>query len=158
MSAHYSAVVQCPIAAVRIGVVTDAEGLQRILFLGESVPLVSPQSPLAGRVVAQLAAYFQTAAYAFELPARARGTAFQQRVWRAISSIDVGRVATYGDIAKRLGSSAQAVGNACGVNPLPILVPCHRVVAKGGLGGFMGQGEGDCLAIKHWLLRHERAL
>lgn len=82
------------------------------------------------------------------------GTAFQQRVWQAIGEIPFGKTSTYSDIANKIGSGPRAVANACGANQLPILVPCHRVVAKNGLGGFM-QGADGGLAIKKWLLKHE---
>lgn len=82
------------------------------------------------------------------------GTAFQQRVWQAISDIPVGQTRTYSDIAKTLHSGPRAVANACGANHLPILIPCHRVVAKQGIGGFMGKQTNGVL-IKRWLLQHE---
>jgi methylated-DNA-[protein]-cysteine S-methyltransferase len=82
------------------------------------------------------------------------GTPYQQRVWQAISAIPRGQVLTYGDIAAQIGSGPRAVANACGANNIPLIVPCHRVVAKGGIGGFM-QGNKDGLKIKKWLLKHE---
>ncbi len=158
MALHFSAVVDTPIAAVRLGIVSDSASLRRICFLDESTPLVAPETPLARRVTGQLSAYFRRSDSPFDLPLAPEGSPFQRRVWRAICAIGVGEVATYGEIARGLDSAARAVGNACGVNPLPIVVPCHRVVAKCGLGGFMGQGEGASLAIKRWLLRHEGVL
>lgn len=89
------------------------------------------------------------------LPMRPSGTDFQKRVWSAMSAIPSGHTRTYGDLAKDLHSAAQAVGNACGANPIPILIPCHRVVGAGGLGGFSG---GDGLPTKTALLRLEGAL
>ncbi len=82
------------------------------------------------------------------------GTAFQKKVWQAICQIPVGKTSSYSEIARNIGSGPRAVANACGANQLPILVPCHRVVAKNGLGGFM-QGADGGLAIKKWLLKHE---
>jgi len=80
-------------------------------------------------------------------------------VWEAMQAIPAGETRTYGEIAAAIGSSARAVGGACGANPIPLVVPCHRVVASGGrLGGFMGaREEGFELAIKRWLLAHEGA-
>ncbi|MBS1146921.1 MAG: methylated-DNA-(protein)-cysteine S-methyltransferase, partial [Proteobacteria bacterium] len=81
---------------------------------------------------------------------------FQKRVWRALMEIPAGHPTTYGALAKQLGTAARAVGQACGSNPLPILVPCHRVVAANGLGGFMHSASGAPLDVKTWLLAHER--
>jgi methylated-DNA-[protein]-cysteine S-methyltransferase len=103
----------------------------------------------------QLEAYFQDPGHVFDLPIRPAGTAFQQQGWQALRRIPPGSVLTYGELAAVLGSGARAVGGACRANPCPIVVPCHRVVAKGGLGGFAGASAGGSLAIKAWLLRHE---
>jgi methylated-DNA-[protein]-cysteine S-methyltransferase len=84
------------------------------------------------------------------------GTVFQRRVWQALEAIPYGQTRSYGEIAGELGSSARAVGGACRANPLPILVPCHRVVAADGLGGYAGRTNGAWFAIKAQLLRHER--
>lgn len=115
------------------------------------------QSPTAllERAVQLLNAYFDGAAPAFELPFAPAGTAFQQRVWRAMSAIPYGGTETYGGLSARAGGSARAVGVACGANPIPILIPCHRVVAAAGLGGYSGDGG---LATKIALLRLEGAL
>ncbi len=83
-----------------------------------------------------------------------QGTAFQQRVWQAIAAVPLGQVATYGQIASQIGSGPRAVANACGANHIPLIIPCHRVVAQNGLGGFM-QGKEYGLSFKRWLLAHE---
>jgi len=83
------------------------------------------------------------------------GTHFQQRVWQALQRIPPGETRTYGELAKELGSCARAVAGACRANPLAILIPCHRVVAASGLGGYMGATSGPELEIKRWLLHHE---
>ena len=70
--------------------------------------------------------------------------------------IPAGKTLSYGVLAKKLDTSARAVGNACRANPVPIIVPCHRVVASNGMGGFMGKRSGSPLDLKHWLLAHER--
>ncbi|MGD8812578.1 MAG: methylated-DNA--[protein]-cysteine S-methyltransferase, partial [Thioalkalispiraceae bacterium] len=85
------------------------------------------------------------------------GTSFQQKVWKTMLNIPPGKVMSYGEIAKKLNSSPRAVGNACRANPLPLLVPCHRVVSQAGLGGYGGETSGKRLAIKRWLLSHEGA-
>jgi methylated-DNA-[protein]-cysteine S-methyltransferase len=83
-----------------------------------------------------------------------QGTAFQRRVWQAIAAIPVGQTRTYGQIARQIGSGPRAVANACGANNTPLLIPCHRVVAQNGIGGFM-QSKQNGLLIKQWLLAHE---
>lgn len=83
------------------------------------------------------------------------GTPFQQRVWQELIRIPPGETRSYGELAEKLRSSARAVAGACRRNPISLLVPCHRVVAKNGLGGFMGKTDGPALAIKQWLLQHE---
>ncbi|HYH22590.1 MAG TPA: methylated-DNA--[protein]-cysteine S-methyltransferase [Azospirillum sp.] len=103
----------------------------------------------------QLADYFAGRRTTFNLPLRPVGSPFQQRVWAAMGEIAYARTATYGDLAHRLGTAARAVGGACGRNPLPIIIPCHRVVGgQGKPGGYSGLGG---LETKSWLLAHERA-
>ncbi len=102
----------------------------------------------------QLDDYFAGRIRDFDLPLAPRGTAFRQKVWAAMQAIPYGCVATYGDIARALDTAARAVGGACGANPIPVIIPCHRVVGGGGApGGYSGFGG---LETKDWLLRHER--
>ena len=108
----------------------------------------------AQNVKNQIAQYFQYADASINIPFKFAGTPFQQRVWKAISAIPVGQVLTYSELAEKVGSGPRAVANACGANRLPLLIPCHRVVAKNGLGGFM-QGVDGAIKIKEWLLAHE---
>lgn len=112
------------------------------------------QSPLLDAAETQLAAYFEDPEQGFDLPLRVSGSAFQRAVCDAMLAIPVGYTRTYGDIAGDLGMPAQAVGQACGGNPIPIIIPCHRVLAADGLGGFSGAGG---VETKVALLRHERA-
>ena len=104
-----------------------------------------------------VAAYVDGATTRVEVPLDVRGSAFQRRVWRALQQIPAGQTRTYGQLAAQLKSSPRAVGNACRQNPVPLLVPCHRVVAATGLGGFGGETRGKRLAMKRWLLEHEGA-
>jgi methylated-DNA-[protein]-cysteine S-methyltransferase len=106
-------------------------------------------------VIRQLADYFADGHESFDLPLALTGTEFQRRVWALLRAIPVGQTRTYGALARELGSAPRAVGQACRANPLPIVVPCHRVVAAQGLGGFAGDTRGRKLAVKRWLLRHE---
>ena len=90
--------------------------------------------------MAQLAAYFDGGLQKFDLPLAPRGSAFQHAFYQALCAIPYGETRKYGDLARDLGVSAQAIGQACGANPIPILIPCHRVLAANGLGGFSGAG------------------
>ena len=115
-------------------------------------------SPYAEKVSENLEAYFTNSNKKLSIKTAAVGTTFQQSVWKIIQSIKSGKIMTYSDIAEKLGSSPRAVGNACRANPIPIIVPCHRVVAKSGLGGFAGMSTGFNLDMKKWLLAHENVL
>lgn len=110
--------------------------------------------PLLREAVAQLAAYDAGRLEVFDLPLRVGGSEFQQAVCAAMLSIPFGYTRTYGEIATQLGQSAQAVGRACGGNPIPVIIPCHRVMGARGLTGFSG-GQG--VETKVALLRHEGA-
>lgn len=103
----------------------------------------------------ELQAYFNNGACRFSIPLDLQGTEFQKRVWHALSRIPAGDTTTYGQLATQLNSSPRAIGNACRANPVPIVIPCHRVIAKQGIGGYDGQRSGRRLDIKRWLLRHE---
>ncbi|MGH8729668.1 MAG: methylated-DNA--[protein]-cysteine S-methyltransferase [Burkholderiales bacterium] len=138
-----------------LGVRTDGEFLTGIEYLPASAGALDPQNRLAEEVVAQLKAYLDDPRFSFDLPIRLSGTPFQREVWAAIQSIASGGTLTYFELAKQVYSSPRAVGQACGANSLPIVIPCHRVVAKQGLGGFMNSRGDDALAIKRWLLTHE---
>lgn len=138
------------------------EVLQVLQFLpgGEIFPQATTSSPLTQRVEAALCAWIEDPAYdlaALVQPREARGTPYQQRVWAAIAAIPRGQTRSYGDLAEHLGSAPRAVGQACGANPLPLVVPCHRVISRSGtLGGFAHHGEGWLLRLKAWLLDRER--
>ncbi len=99
-----------------------------------------PDGPLAERLKRQLTEYFEGERQAFDLPLAPRGSEFQQRFYAALCAIPYGQTRTYGDLANELNVSAQAIGQACGANPIAILIPCHRVLAADGLGGFSGAG------------------
>jgi methylated-DNA-[protein]-cysteine S-methyltransferase len=101
-------------------------------------------APVLHEAARQLTAYFDKALTSFDLPLAPDGTLHQKKVWAAMSDIPFGGLRTYGDLARDIGSSARAVGTACGRNPIPIIVPCHRVVAAGsGIGGYSGRGGLD---------------
>lgn len=149
----YDLIYQAPCMA--LGVCFDRNAIACVTFLPLLTPLKPSLHPLAGETVRQLDAYFANADFRFTLPFQFSGTPHQESVWREIAAIPKGKVATYSDIACKLQSGPRAVGNACGRNPLPVLIPCHRVVGKQGIGGF-NQGKTDLmLDIKRWLLQHE---
>jgi methylated-DNA-[protein]-cysteine S-methyltransferase len=114
-----------------------------------------PDNELARRVQAQVQRYCQSGDAIFDLPLCLRGTPFQLKVWRALQAIPAGEVRSYGEIARRLGTSPRAVGNACHANPVPLIIPCHRVVAATGIGGFSGATSGSRIMLKRRLLAHE---
>lgn len=110
-------------------------------------------APVLERARDQLEAYFEGRLKAFDLPLAPMGTAFQQKVWQALSRIPYGSTRSYGELAAELGTAPRPLGGACGRNPIPIIIPCHRVLAgNGGLGGYSGQDGTD---TKDFLLRLE---
>lgn len=113
-------------------------------------------SPIAQQTVKQLKSYFIDAQLEWTLPLADRGTVFQKKVWQHLQTIPAGETQTYSEIAKVLGTSARAVGNACRANPFAIVIPCHRVVSKQGFGGYFGKTAGQEIDLKQWLLDHER--
>jgi methylated-DNA-[protein]-cysteine S-methyltransferase len=152
----YDVILLAPMC--RLGACFTGDALTRLDFLPADTPV--PECRLDARarhLAGELDAYWQHPAHAFDLLFVPHGTPFQLRVWHALMSIPAGRPTTYGALAKRLGTAARAVGQACGANPLPILIPCHRVVGASGPGGFMHAASGVPLDVKNWLLAHERA-
>ena len=149
----YQAVMKMPFGALGISL---CEGrLSAIEYLDKDVSSYRQQATGLAPVVAAIERYLEDPQSGFDLELTLRGTRFQQRVWDALQQIPSGETCTYGELAARLGSGARAVGNACRANPCPLVVPCHRVVAVRGLGGFAGERSGHKLEIKRWLLRHE---
>jgi methylated-DNA-[protein]-cysteine S-methyltransferase len=155
----FQARVRTPFAT--LGIATNATHLTGVRFLAPTVPALAPKKgSLAHLVCVQLQAYLEEPAFEFDLPLALSGTHHRLAVWEAMQRIPAGRTRTYGELALELRSSARAVGGACGANPVPVIVPCHRVIAAGrAIGGFMGaRSEGFELGIKRWLLGHEGAL
>ena len=112
--------------------------------------------PALKTVVSQFWDYFDEPTRRFSIPESIFGTPFQQRVWLELSRIPSGVTVTYGRLAADLGSSGiRSVAAACKANPFPIIVPCHRVVAATGIGGYCGHKSGPMVGIKQWLLQHE---
>ncbi|MHB8743047.1 MAG: methylated-DNA--[protein]-cysteine S-methyltransferase [Sulfuricaulis sp.] len=149
----YDAVIATPVG--RLGVVLVDAALTDLSFLSDSAALYPPRTASAKRVCRQLRSYFINPRLSFHLELKPLGTEFQKRVWRALQRIAAGETRSYGALARKLATSARAVGNACRANPIPLIIPCHRVVASDGTGGFMGKRSGFALRLKRRLLRHE---
>lgn len=153
----YAAVLAAPFGAVGLHIVDTR--LAGIEFLPPGTRPRSSPLPLVARVARELDAYFADARHVPDLPVAPVGTPFRLRVWQALRRIPVGCTRAYGELARELDSAARAVGQAVADNPLPIVIPCHRVIAAdGGLGGFNHSRTGYSLDTKRWLLRHEGVL
>jgi methylated-DNA-[protein]-cysteine S-methyltransferase len=148
-----SRAVETPIGT--LGLTATERGLTGVRWSANGLPQDS--SPLLDHAAAQLEAYFTGALTEFDLPLDLDGTDFQRRCWLALATIPYGQTVSYGEQARRLGlgpDAARAVGAANGQNPLPVILPCHRVIgADGSLTGF-----GGGLHLKRFLLEHEGAL
>lgn len=151
--ATFDGIVPAPFGA--LGVRMAGGRLVELVFLESGVAHIS--APICA-VADALAAYFERgrdSSCLETLSVSLHGSPFRQRVWMALRAIPVGETMTYGALARQIGSSARAVGQALGDNPIPIVVPCHRVVGAQGLGGFMHTEACFPLAVKRWLLTHE---
>lgn len=135
-----------------LGPVSVTEEAGRITALDWRV-VEAEASSLVTEALAQLAAYFDGKLTQFDLPL-AFGGGIHEKVRRAMAAIPFGETLTYGDIAKAVEAPARAIGQACGANPIPIIIPCHRVLGAKTLGGFSAKGG---VETKVWLLRHEGA-
>jgi len=150
----HAAIVAAPFG--KVGIRVSDIAVTGIDYLPADRAPLEPTGRLAREAVRQIHAYLEDPLHEFDLPCAVQGTAHQRAVWEAIGDIPSGKTRTYGELAASIGSGARAVGAACGSNPIPIIVPCHRVVAAGGrLGGFMHSLAAFPLDIKRWLLAHE---
>jgi methylated-DNA-[protein]-cysteine S-methyltransferase len=144
---------------MKVAVATRDGRVVGIRYLPPSVDALAPQDALAERAARQLERYRDDPDTPFDLPLLVVGTPFQKRVWEAMCAIPRGRTRTYGELAAELGGAGaemrRALGQACGDNRLPIVIPCHRVVAAGGIGGFAHATGGYLIEAKRWLLAHE---
>jgi methylated-DNA-[protein]-cysteine S-methyltransferase len=121
-------------------------------------PTGDDDTPLLRGAAMQIGEYFAGTRTEFDLPLRVIGSDFQQAVCDVMLAIPFGETVTYGDISKQLNTPAQAIGQACGGNPIPLIIPCHRVLGANGLGGFSGDGGGLAgIELKVQLLRLEGA-
>lgn len=152
MASSARATIPTPFGAISIH--TEDDFLVGLRMTATALPVQGSEDPFMRYVIGRINQYLVDPASALDIPVALRGTPFQQRVWRAMSAIPSGQTLTYGELAARVGSGPRAVANVCGANHVPLVIPCHRIVAKNGLGGFM-RGDAQGLAIKTWLLRHE---
>lgn len=153
MSTFSTATVSSPVG--RLQVTASEKGLVKIEFLNTKRDQIKSQNKLLKEIVSQLKEYFAGHRRMFDLPLDVEGTEFQKAVWRATSKIPFGKTLTYGDIAKKVGhpKAARAVGTALAMNPVCMVIPCHRVLPKNGGIGRYAYGE----AMKKWLLNFESA-
>jgi methylated-DNA-[protein]-cysteine S-methyltransferase len=151
----FSAIVEAPFGA--IGIRTEPGVVRELVYLPRSFHEKAPVDALSEQAARQVERYLREPDFRFKLPLAEVGTAFQHKVWDVIAAIPRGEVLTYGQVAKLIRSAPRAVGQACGANWFPLIIPCHRVTAAGGLGGFSNHDDetGFHLGVKRWLLAHE---
>ena len=154
---HWDAVIEFPV--MKVGVRTRDDRVAEIRYLPPSSSKIPATNALAERAVRQLERYRGDPDAPFDLPLLIEGSPLERSVWDAMCAIPRGETRTYGAIARELGDTGhkmlRAIGQACGDNRLPIVIPCHRVVAAGGIGGFGHSTGGYLLEAKRWLLMHE---
>ncbi len=155
--AIFSAIVSAPFG--RMGIRTENASVSELVYLPERYREKSASDAVAENAARQVQSYFADPDFIFELPLKNAGTLFQQKVWKAISDIPRGEIRTYGQLAKSLRSAPRAVGQACGANWFPLIIPCHRVTAAGGIGGFAHHDDVDGfhIRVKRFLLEWESA-
>ena len=151
---RFDALYRTPFAV--LGISTEDGTVSGVDYLPLDTGVREARNALAGEVIRQVEHYLADPAFRFELPLKIAGTDFRKRVWDVMCEIPPGRTLTYGEVAQRLGSAARAVGGACGDNRIPLIIPCHRIVARNGIGGFMHTTGTRELDIKRWLLAHEQ--
>ena len=142
---------------MKVGVATRDGRVVEIRYLPLSSPSIAPGNALAEEASRQLERYRENPDMRFDLPVLIEGTPLQRSVWDAMCAIPRGRTRTYGELGKELGADARDIGQACGDNRLPLVIPCHRIVAADGIGGFAHATSGYLIGVKRWLLAHEAA-
>jgi len=154
---QWDAIIEFP--KMKVAVATREGRVSGIRYLPPATAVQAPASELAERAARQLERYREDPDARFDLPLLIEGTDFQRRVWEIMCGIPRGRTLTYGEVARKMGDgafdAARVVGQACGDNKLPIVIPCHRVVGADGIGGFSHTTDGYLIEVKRWLLMHE---
>ncbi|MBT8140849.1 MAG: methylated-DNA--[protein]-cysteine S-methyltransferase [Gammaproteobacteria bacterium] len=138
-----------------VGIRTYGPNLVGLDFLPPNTPETLPRSATGKQVWEALFNYQEDPSTPIDVVLASEGTDYQKKVWNALRRIPLGQVWTYGQLAESIDSGARAAANACRRNRIPILIPCHRIVAKTGLGGYCGHSSGPMLEVKRWLLAHE---
>lgn len=155
----FDAIIPAPFGAVGVRLNADKTALFELTYLPEGAPELRGTDVLAQAVFAQVLAYIKNPDAVFDLPLMVQGTVFQNKVWQEIGRIPTGHTLNYKSVGQLIGcGSPRAVGGACGANPYPLIVPCHRVVASSGIGGFAKHDDGFHIGVKRWLLAHEGVL
>ncbi|MER2491071.1 methylated-DNA--[protein]-cysteine S-methyltransferase [Catenovulum sediminis] len=142
----------------KVAVINSVDKVKKIDVHAESIPYqIAQPNSLTKLICQQLEAYFNGKLTKFDLPVQLDGTDFQFKVWSQLNHIPYGEALTYGELANQVSTSARAIGGACRHNPIPIVIPCHRVIAANGIGGYSGQWRlGVKVDVKRWLLQHEK--
>lgn len=155
---NYEAIINTPIGHLGIQSNKQNSFITDISFLTKSISIKTSSIPLINQTINELENYFSNPHFTFTIPLQADGTELQKKIWQLMRKIPVGQTLSYSEIAEKLNTSPRVVGNACRANPIPILIPCHRIVAKNHIGGFAGAIKGELINMKTWLLNHEKAL
>lgn len=157
-------IISTPIGQFEIDVDEKTGALLRLTYLPENVAQEKQNirnengisKPFAD-IAAQINAYFVDPNHSFTLLLNPQGTEMQKLIWNALRAIPARTTKTYGELACALNTSPRVIGNACRANPIPIIIPCHRVVGAKSIGGYAGATDGVLMDIKAWLLNHEHA-
>ncbi|EKD45626.1 MAG: hypothetical protein ACD_69C00203G0002 [uncultured bacterium] len=149
----YSCVINSCVG--KLGIIIANNQIAKIVYLSTKARLISPKNLVTRQIVSKIKKYFCNPRLQFKLVMNLSGTVLQIKIWKALQKIPCGKTITYGELAQKIGTSPRVIGNACRRNPIPIIIPCHRVVAANGLGGYCGNVNSGAIKIKEWLLKHE---
>lgn len=155
----YEAIIPSPLGA--LGLVIDNGALVKLDYLelprsSKKIKLKKASGSLAKKIVEELDRYFRNGKRKFSISLKLSGTLLENRIWQAMREIPAGQSITYGELAAKFDTGARVVGNICRKNPIPIIIPCHRVVAKNNIGGYCGNKKGYSIKNKEWLLELEK--
>lgn len=153
MEKNFDAVISAPFGSV--GIRAQDDFLVGVELIPQALAEKQSSLPFVQDISNQVRQYLNNPDATLNAPYAVKGTHFQKRVWQAIADIPSGQTLSYSELAEKVGSGPRAVANVCGANQVPLFIPCHRIVAKNGIGGFM-QGNTHGLKVKQWLLEHER--
>ena len=148
------AIISTPLIFMEL--IADKTHLLAINFIDKPTSEQTNLPPVIQQAQNDINAYLKNPTHEFTTPYKLTGTSLQQKIWKLLTTIPAKETKTYGELASALHTSPRVVGNACRANPIPIIIPCHRVVAANGLGGYAGQKKGSMFNIKTTLLDHEQ--